>query len=87
MKGLQGRRAEPPFRQVDDAFERQVVVGLGDDAQIGDGVADFLALVKPRPADDPVGNAQRNQAFLELAGLEPGSDQHRDPVQGLFLGL
>ena len=52
-----------------------------DDAQIGEGVADFLALVEARPADHAIGQAQRDEAILELAHLERGAHQDGDLVE------
>src|SRR5438067_6872495 len=54
---------------------------------MGERVADFLALVKAWPADHPVGQRQRDEALLELAGLEPGADQDRDFPERVLLAL
>src|SRR3546814_4821754 len=69
--------AEPTLRRVDDALEREVIVRLGDDPQIGQRIADFGPLIEAEAAHDPVGQADRNEAVLELAGLELGADQDR----------
>ena len=87
MEGLQGGLAQAALGHVDDALERQVVAGLGDDAQVRHGVADLLALVEPGAADHPVGHGEGDQALFELAGLEPGAHQHRHLVQGVALGV
>ncbi len=91
------------FGHVHDALEGEVVGRLGQDPQIRDGVADLGALVKPQPADDPVGQAERDHPLLEGAGLKAGAHQDRhlrqrfasaaigfDPVADqprLFLGI
>ena len=72
--------AEAALGDVDDPLEGEVVGRLGDDAQIGERVADLGALVEAEAADDPVGQADRDEAVLELAGLELGADQDRDLV-------
>src|SRR3546814_13087301 len=69
--------AKPTLRRVDDALEREVIVRLGDDPQIGQRIADFGPLIEAEAAHDPVGQADRNEAVLELAGLELGADQGR----------
>ena len=94
-RGRRGRcRASPaaPCRRgrawaVDDALERQIVVGLHDDAQIGHGVADFLALVEARAADDAIGQAERDEPLLEFARLEAGAHQDGDLAQRVALAL
>ena len=55
--------------------------GLVDAAQIGERVADFGALVEARAADHAVGQAERDEAVLELAHLERGAHQDRDLVR------
>ena len=62
--------ADAAPRQIDDPLERQIVVRLADHAEIGDGVADLGPLVEARAADDPVGDAQLDEALLEGPGLE-----------------
>src|SRR3546814_21171356 len=69
--------AKPTLRRVDDALEREVIVRLGDDPQIGQRIADFGPLIEAETAHDPVGQANGNEAVLELAGLELGADQDR----------
>ena len=44
--------------------------GCDGDAEIGERVADLLALVEARAADDAVGQAERDEAVLEVAHLE-----------------
>ena len=73
----QGAVADAAPRQVDDPLQGQIVVGLADDAEIGDRVADLGPLVEARAADHPVGDAQLDEPLLEGAGLEAGPDQHR----------
>ena len=51
------------------------------DSQIGERVADLLALVEARTADDPIGQAERDEAILELAHLERGAHQDGDLVE------
>ena len=60
--GVQRRHAgiaDAALGLVDDALERQVVIALGDQAQIGHGIADFGALIEARAADHAIGQAQR----------------------------
>ena len=73
--------AEAALGHVDDPLEGEVVGGLRDHPEIGERVADFGALVEAEAADDPVGQADRDEAVLELAGLELRADQDRDVVE------
>ena len=68
--------AEAALGHVDDALEGEVVGRAGDAAQIGEGVADLGALVEARAADDAIGQAELDEAVLELAHL--GRDAHQD---------
>ncbi len=47
--------ADTPGRKVDDAQQRAVVVGIGDQAQVGERVLHLLTLEKAQPAVHPVG--------------------------------
>ena len=72
---------------VDDPLKGQIIGGLVDHPQIGDGVADLFALIEPGAADNAIGNAQGDEAFFEFAGLEASADQDSDFVQRLVLQL
>ena len=82
-----GGFAETALRHVDDALEGEVVGALRDDAQIGQRIADFLALVEARAADDAVVQAERDEAVLELAHLEGGAHQDRHVVEQMAVAL
>ena len=58
MNDLDGGIAQAALGHVDDALEGEIVSRVGDNAQIGQRVADFPALVKARAADDAVVEAQ-----------------------------
>ena len=73
--------AEAALGLVDDALEREVVGGLDDEAEVGEGVADLGALVEAEAADDLVGQADRDEALFELAGLELGADEDGGVVE------
>ena len=75
--------AEAALGGVDDPLEGEVVGRLGDQAEVGERVADLGALVEAEAADDPVGEADGDEALLELAGLELGADEDRDIVERL----
>ena len=81
VQELHGGVAEPALGHVDDALEGEVVGGRMHDAQIGERVADFLALVEARAADHAIGQAERDEAVLELAHLERGAHQDGDLVE------
>ncbi len=87
LEKLHRRVADAPARLVDDALEGEVVVGLHDDTEIGDRVADLLALVEARAADHAIGDAQRDETFLELARLEARAHEDGDVAQLLARAL
>ena len=64
-----------------------VSAGLRDDAQVGEGVLDLLALVEPGAADDLVGHADPDQHLLERAGLGVGPVEDRDVAGADALGV
>ena len=81
MQHLQRGVAEAALGHVDDALEGEVVGRLRDHAQIGQRVADFGALVKARPADHAIGQAELDKAVFEFAHLERGTHQNGDLVE------
>ena len=87
VQHLHGGIAEPALRHVDDALEGEIVGRRIDDAQIGQRVADLGALIEARAADDAIGQAERDEAVLELAHLIRGAHQDRDVVERFALAL
>src|SRR5262249_13985332 len=75
------------LRPVDDALEGQIVVALGDQAEIGHGIANLRALVEAWAADDAIGNAERKEAVLELAHLKTRAHQHRHFRIGMIVAM
>jgi hypothetical protein len=71
---------QPALGLVVDPFEREIILRLGDHAQIGQRIADFGALVEAEAADDAVIEADLDEAVFELAGLVLGAheDRHAD---------
>ena len=70
------RFAKTPARQVNDALESEVVVGLVRNAKVGERIADFGALIEPRAAEHAIGHADFEEPLLELAHLERGAHQN-----------
>ncbi len=60
---------------------------LVDQPQIGQGVADFRPLVEARAADHAIGQAEGDEAVLELAHLERGAHQDGHLVELLAVAL
>ena len=87
VEQLDGGVAEPALGHIDDALEGEVVGLRIDAAQIGERVADFGALVEARAADHPIGQAEGDEAVLELAHLERGAHQDRDLVERMAAAL
>ena len=75
--------AKPALGQIDDAFKRQIIRGLCHHTEIGHGITDFLAFIKPRATHHAIGNAKRDQPFFKGARLETGTDQNGDLAQAL----
>ena len=78
VQHVQRRFAQAAPGQIVDALEGEIVVRLGDAAQIGQRVADFGPLVESRSADHLIGDAERDEALLELAHLERGAHENGD---------
>src|SRR5436305_12966819 len=72
---------------IDDAFESEIIVGGRRDLEISQGIADFLALIEARTADDAIGDAQRDETVLEGAHREGGAHQYRHVIELLALAL
>ena len=87
MHALHRGVADAAFRRVDDALEGEVIVGRGDDLEVGKRIAHFGAFVEARAADDAVGHAKGNEPVFEGAHLERGAHQDRHVVQLLALAL
>ena len=87
VEQLHRRLADAAARRVDDALEGQIVGALRHHAEIGERVADLLALVEARAADDAIVQAERDEAVLEGAHLERGAHQDRHLVEHDALAL
>src|SRR6185437_15942445 len=87
MQGLQGRGADAAARHIDDALESEIVRRLMNEPQIGERVADLLALVEAQAADDAISQAEGQEPLLEFAGLEAGAHQDRHFGELLALAL
>ena len=48
MNRLQTSRAKAALWRIDNPLKRQIIGGLGDKPQIGNGIANFCAFIKPR---------------------------------------
>ena len=85
MQHLQRGVAEAALGHVNDTLEGEIVGRLRDHAQIGEGVADFHALVEARAADHAIGQAELDEAVFEFAHLERGAHQNGDLVERVIL--
>ncbi len=61
--------ANGTLRGIDNPFELEVVGRVDGDLEVGDGVADFLAVIEFRAADDAIGQAERHEAVFKGAHL------------------
>lgn len=73
-----GALADAALGHVEDAAQRHGVLGVGEDAQVGEDVADLAALVEADTADDLVGQADPDEDLFEDTGLGVGAVEDRD---------
>src|SRR5690606_30977852 len=73
--------AETALGLVVDAFEREVVGGLRDEAEISEGIADLGPLVEPKTAYDSIVEADLYEAVFELARLVLSTHEDRHLLQ------
>jgi len=67
LQRLQRSGAHPAWREIDHPQERAVIVGRGEQTQIGERVLDFRALEKAHPAVDAIRHAGVEKRVLEHA--------------------
>ena len=79
--------ANAALGHVYDPFEREVVGGLTDDAQIGDGITNFGALVKAKATNYPIVNADLYEAVFKFTRLMLRADEDSDTVKRFALIL
>ena len=77
----------PAARGVEHAADADRVVVVDDRPQVGQRVADLLALVEAHPADDLVGQADPDEHLLEDPGLGVGAVEHRDVARAGLAGV
>ena len=77
-QGALGLVTQAAFGDVEDAAQVDVVVGVVDGAQVGDGVLDLAAVVEAGAADDLVGLAGAHEGLFEGAGLGVGAVEDGD---------
>ena len=77
-----GPVADAPARRVENASEAHRIAGIIEDPQVGDDVANFLALVKANSPNDFVGNSGANEYFLEGPRRVVGAIKDGDVVVG-----
>ncbi len=78
---FQGLCAKPAFGLVVDPFERQVILRLRNQPQIGQRIADLCAFVETEPPNDAVIDADLDEAVFEFAGLILRAHQNGDLAQ------
>ncbi|GAB3997915.1 hypothetical protein GCM10029992_22250 [Glycomyces albus] len=82
-----GAVADAPLGDVDHALGRDGVVGVDRQLEVGQQVADLLALIEADAADDLVGDAAAHEDFLEGAGLGVGAVEDGDVAEGGLPGV
>jgi nitrogen regulatory protein PII len=74
---LVGRLADAARGLVDDALERDLVGGVGEDAQVGEQIFDLGAIVEADAADDGVRQSRRRAAPLPARATARACDKRR----------
>ena len=83
---VEGALADASRGQVDDAIQANIVVRVGDEAQVGDDVLHFLPLVELHPADYLIWHAVAQASLFQRARLCVDAVHHGDVAQrGAFL--
>src|SRR5574337_1323324 len=83
LKRLQGTGTDTPNREIHDPQESRIVVGIGDQAQVGQGMLHLLAFEEAKPAIHPVGNAGGEELVLQHPGLGIGAVKQGDVAAGM----
>ena len=86
--GQAGHRgvADAPLGHVDDAAGRHLVVGIGQDPDVGQHVLDLAPVVELGPAHHLVGDAGEDERVLERPALRVGAVEDGDVAPGQGLG-
>ena len=84
-KLFEGAGADAPRREIHHAQEGRIVVGIGDQAQVGERMLDLLPLEKAQAAIDAVGNAGGEQRVLQHPRLRIGAVEQRDLARAMPL--
>ncbi len=76
------RVAQTSWGDVDDSGQAHLVLRIGDDAEIGEDVFDFLAVVELDAAGDLVGDVVPSQGIFHHAGegVHAIEDRHLAPL-------
>ena len=85
LQQLQAARADAAGGEIDHPGEGGVVVGIGDQAQIGQRVLDFGALEKAQPAIHPIRQAGAEQRVLKRARLRVAAIEQRNLGAGMTI--
>ncbi len=79
---FQTARTDAAGGEVDHAQEGAVVLGIGQQAQVGERVLDFLALEKAQSTIDTICHTSREQRVLQHPRLRVGAIQQRHVGKG-----
>ena len=80
-------RSDSARRHVQHAQQRDVIFGMENQPHVGEGVANFGALVKTESADHAVPDAQSPQDLLKRTRLSAGAIQDRHAGVGILANL
>ena len=67
--------ADATLWNINNPFKRKVIGGLIDDAQIGNGVANFSALIETKTTNYPIVNANLYKAIFKFTRLMLRADE------------
>ena len=86
-QGLQGGGADLASRRVDDAQQGAVVLGVGDDAQVGGQILDLAAFEEGGAAGDLVGHRVLAQQLFVEPGLMVAAIENGEVLPGRALEM
>jgi len=69
--------ADTTGRRIDHPFERRVIVTVGDQAQIGQRILDFLPLEETLTAINAIGHGALQQRLFQNTGLRVAAIENR----------
>ncbi len=75
LEGCEGFRADALFGDTDGATKGEIVMGVVQEAEIGEHILNFLTLIKFDITNDCIGNRGVEEFFFKNAALGAGTGE------------